>query len=135
MLKTHDANIRVYGCQPLASPVMVRSIEAGEIVDMPSEPTLSDGTAGGIEQGAVTFALNQAVVDDWVVVDEDQIAAAMRLFIDSEGDVIEGAAGVAVAGMLARRAELAGKKVAVIICGGNIANEQLRKCLCADTSP
>jgi len=135
VLKTHDANIRVYGCQPLASPVMVRSIEAGEIVDMPSEPTLSDGTAGGIEQGAVTFALNQAVVDDWVVVDEDQIAAAMRLFMDSEGDVIEGAAGVAVAGMLARRADLVGKKIAVIICGGNIANEQLRKCLCTDTSP
>lgn len=134
VLKTHDSGIRVYGCQPLASPVMMRSIEAGEIVDVPCGPTLSDGTAGGIEQGAVTFALNQAVVDDWVIVDEDEIAAAMRLFMDSEGDIIEGAAGVAIAGMLARRAELAGKKIAVIICGGNIANEQLRSCLCADSS-
>lgn len=128
VLKNHNAGIHVYGCQPLASPVMVRSIEAGKIIDMPSEPTLSDGTAGGIEQGSVTFALNQAVVDDWVVVDEDQIAAAMRLFMDSEGDVIEGAAGVAIAGLLARRDELAGKKVAVIICGGNISDERLAEC-------
>lgn len=135
VLKDHASGIQIFGCQPLASPVMVRSIEAGEIVDMPSEPTLSDGTAGGIEPGAITFALNQAVVDDWVVVDEDEIAAAMRLFVDSESDIIEGAAGVAIAGMLARREELAGKKIAVIICGGNIADELLRNCLCVDSSP
>lgn len=125
VLKVHNAGIRVYGCQPLASPVMTRSIEAGEIIDMPSEPTLSDGTAGGIESDSVTFELNQAVVDDWVVVDEEQIAAGMRAFMDSEGDTIEGAAGVAVAGLLDRRGELAGKKVAVIICGGNIAADKL----------
>lgn len=125
VLKKHNPEIHVYGCQPLASPVMTRSIEAGEIIDMPSEPTLSDGTAGGIEQGSVTFELNQAVVDDWLVIDEEQIAEGMRAFMDSEGDTIEGAAGVAVAGMLAVRDELAGKKVAVVICGGNITDDKL----------
>jgi threonine dehydratase len=104
---------------------MMRSIEAGEIVDMPSEPTLSDGTAGGIEPGAVTFALNQAVVDDWVEVDEEKIASAMRRYMDSEGEVVEGAAGVAIAGMLERTADLAGKNVVVIICGGNVSDEVL----------
>ena len=133
VLKTHSAGIHIYGCQPLASPVMTRSIEAGEIIDMPSEPTLSDGTAGGIEQGAVTFALNQAVVDDWVLVDEEQIAAAMRDYIGSEGEPVEGAAGVALAGMLEKRDELAGKKVVVIICGGNISDETLKKCGCGNT--
>jgi threonine dehydratase len=125
VIKAHNPGIRVYGCQPLASPVMTRSIEAGEIIDMPSEPTLSDGTAGGIEQGAVTFELSQAVVDDWIVVNEEQIAAGMRAFMASELDTIEGAAGVAVAGMLARRTELTGKRVAVVICGGNIAEDKL----------
>ena len=132
VLKAHDPGIRVFGCQPLASPVMMRSIEAGEIVDMPSKPTLSDGTAGGIEQGAVTFELNQAVVDEWVAVDEQHIAAAMQAFIDAEGDVIEGAAGVAVAGMLSKRDELMGKKVVALICGGNISNDKLKDCLCED---
>ena len=125
VLKAHNPDIEVYGCQPLASPVMTRSIEAGEILDIPSEPTLSDGTAGGIEAGAITFSLNQAVVDDWVVVDERQIAAAMRVFMTREKDVIEGAAGVAIAGLLARAPAVAGKKVVVVICGGNISAEML----------
>ncbi len=125
VLKKHNPDIRVIGCQPAASPVMMRSIEAGRIVDMPSEATLSDGTAGGIEADSVTFALNQAVVDDWVAVSEAQIADAMRLYMDSEGDVIEGAAGVAIAGLLERAMDVAGKKVAVIICGGNVSDEVL----------
>jgi len=127
VLKEHDASIRVYGCQPLASPIMARSIEAGRILDLPSDATLSDGTAGGIEQGSVTFPLNQAVVDDWIVVDEAAIADAMRQYIDSEGDIIEGAAGVAVAGLLERRSEIGGKTVVVLVCGGNVADETLQK--------
>jgi threonine dehydratase len=127
VLKSHNPKIRIVGCQPASSPVMMRSIEAGEIVDMPSQSTLSDGTAGGIEPDAITFALNQAVVDDWIEVDEDQIAAAMRLYMDSEDDVIEGAAGVAIAGMLERVAEIRGKKVVVIICGGNVSDEVLAR--------
>lgn len=125
VLKAHNPAIRVVGCQPLASAVMTRSVEQGQIVDMPSDPTLSDGTAGGIEAGAVTFPLNQAVVDDWAVVDEQQIGNAMRLYMDRERDVIEGAAGVAIAGMLAMRDSIKGQKVAVVVCGGNISAEVL----------
>lgn len=127
VLKDHDSGIRVFGCQPLASPVMARSVEAGEIIDMPSEATLSDGTAGGIEEDALTFPLNQAVVDDWVLATEEQIATAMSLYMECEEDVVEGAAGVAVAGLLARCNEIAGKKVVVVICGGNISAETLQK--------
>jgi len=125
VLKAHNREIKVYGCQPAASAVMAHSVAAGEILDMPSEATLSDGTAGGIEAGAITFPLNQAVVDDFITVDEQEIAAAMRLYMNSEGQAIEGAAGVAIAGMLARRSELAGKQVVVIICGGNVSDETL----------
>lgn len=127
VLKAHNSDIRIYGCQPLASPVMARSVEAGSILAMPSEPTLSDGTAGGIEQDAITFPLNQALVDDWVIVDEEQIAAAIRHFMAHEGERIEGAAGVALAGLFERRDEIAGKKVVVIICGGNISDAVLRQ--------
>ena len=102
---------------------MARSVEAGEILEMPSAPTLSDGTAGGIEDGSVTFPLNQAVVDRWVVVDEKEIASAMRHYMDREGDRIEGAAGVAVAAL--QRTNVHGRTVAVVICGGNISDETL----------
>lgn len=124
VLKVHNPHVSVYGCQPAASAVMAHSIEAGELLDLPSEPTLSDGTAGGIEAGAITFALNQIVVDEFVLVDEQQIVDAMRLYQRHEGHKIEGAAGVAVAGLTAKKEQLAGRKVVVIICGGNISDEK-----------
>jgi threonine dehydratase len=125
VLKARNPDIKVYGCQPKASAVMAHSVEAGEILDMQSEATLSDGTAGGIEAGAITLPLNQAVVDEFVIVDEQQIAAAMRLYVGRERHAIEGAAGVAVAGLLAKKEEISGQNVVVIVCGGNIAEDKL----------
>ena len=125
VLRQHNKDVRVIGCQPSASAVMTRSVEAGEILDLPSGPTLSDGTAGGIEPGAITFALCRDIVDDYVLVDEAQIAAAMCLYMDSQHQMIEGAAGVAIAGMLAKKAELAGRKVVILVCGANISRETL----------
>ena len=127
VLKFHNPDVRIVGCQPTASAVMKHSIDAGEILDLPSQPTLSDGTAGGIEAGAVTFPLAQAVVDEFVLVDEDAIAEAMRRYMEYEDQVIEGAAGVAVAALLAQRAGIAGKRVVVLVCGSNISDETLER--------
>lgn len=127
VLKAHNPNVRIYGCQPAASAVMAHSVEAGELLDLPSDPTLSDGTAGGIEAGAITFGLNQVVVDEWVLVDEDQIVDAMRLYLDAESQTIEGAAGVAVAGMIIKSREIKDQNVATIICGGNVSEETLTR--------
>ena len=125
VLKARNPDISVYGCQPKASAVMAQSVDAGEILEIVSEPTISDGTAGGIEAGAITFPLNQAVVDEWVVVDEKQIADAMRLYVDREKQRIEGAAGVAVAGLIAKKDQISGQNVVVIVCGSNIADHKL----------
>ncbi|MBT8091680.1 MAG: threonine/serine dehydratase [Gammaproteobacteria bacterium] len=127
VFKSCNDNVTVVGCQPVASPVMARSIAAGYIVEMESEPTLSDGTAGGIESDAITFAINQAVVDEFIEVSEEQIGAAMRLFRQQEGDTIEGAAGVSVAALLEKQGQWCGKRVAVIICGGNVADDILAR--------
>ena len=59
------------------------------------------------------------------VVDEEQIAAAMRQYLAGCDEAIEGAAGVALAGMLARADAIKGQKVAVIICGGNVSQQVL----------
>lgn len=126
-LKSVNPGIEVVSCQPAASKVMTESVKAGRILEMPSEPTLSDGTAGGIEEGAITFELCREVVDRYVVVDEEQIAEAMRAFIDSHHMLLEGAAGVAIAGMLSAADDYRGKNVVVIVCGGNISRETLRK--------
>ena len=118
--------VRIVGCQPAASAVMARSVAAGRILDLPSEPTLSDGTAGGIEADAITFDLARSVVDEFMLVSEPQIAASMRDFMRAHDDVIEGAAGVAVAAMLARPDLTRGRTSVVLICGGNVSDATLQ---------
>ena len=126
-LKSVNPTMSVIACQPAASAVMTESVKAGEILELPSQPTLSDGTAGGIEADAITFDLCRAVTDDYVVVSEDQIAEAMRQFIDAHHMLPEGAAGVALAGLRLRADSYKGKNVVVIICGGNISRETLKE--------
>tara|TARA_Y100000588_G_scaffold84687_1_gene89639 strand:- start:33 stop:359 length:327 start_codon:yes stop_codon:yes gene_type:complete len=105
---------------------MIESIKADRILELPSKPTLSDGTAGGVEAGSITFDLVRDNVDDYVTVSESEIAGSLRTFIEVEHQLIEGAAAVAVAAYLKRKDELVGKNVVLVICGANIALETLK---------
>ena len=125
VLKAHNPDILIYGCQPEASAVMAKSVEAGRILDIPSDATLSDGTAGGIEADAITFELCSVLIDEFILVSEAEIAAAMRSYIAAENEPLEGAAGVAIAALLKRKDAVVGRKVAVIICGGNVSQQVL----------
>jgi threonine dehydratase len=125
-LKSVHPHMQTIGCQPAASAVMAASVKAGRLLDMPSEPTLSDGTAGGIEAGAITFGLCQELVDDYVLVSEEDIAEAMREFIDAHHMLLEGAAGVALAGLKQFAQRFRGRDVVAIICGANISRDTLR---------
>ena len=73
---------------------------AGKIVEMDSQPTLSDGTAGGIEPGAITFELCQRYVDHFILVTEEEIRKGLIFMLENHNMVVEGAAGVPVAAFL-----------------------------------
>ena len=128
-LKVVRPGITVVGCLPERSPVMAESVRAGQIVEMETAPTLSDATAGGIEAGAITFDLCRALVDEYVLVDEEEIAAAIRTTIEAEHLLIEGAAGVAAAAFYKRRASFRGQNVAIVLCGANISLQTLKALL------
>jgi threonine dehydratase len=124
-MKAVSPQTRIIGCSPAASCVMARSVEAGRILDLESDETLSDGTAGGVEADTITLSLCRDHVDHWIDVSEEEIAQAMRLFIDGHHMLLEGAAGVALAGLCkAGPAWTAGRSVA-IICGANISRPVL----------
>lgn len=118
---------QVVGALPANSPVMAASVKAGRILEMESLPTLSDGTAGGIEAGSITFEVCRDRVDVWETVSEEEIAAAMRTWAAAHDTVIEGAAGVALAAMLRDAPRLAGNRVGVVLCGGNVARDRWAK--------
>lgn len=111
----------IVGVWPENTPAMLRSLEAGRIVDTPDLPTLSDGTAGAVEPGSITFPLCESVIDRYVTVSEQEIAAAMRLVAETDHWMVEGSAGAALAGLVRAQADFRGRKVAVVLCGRNIA--------------
>jgi threonine dehydratase len=128
-LKTVFAHAEIIGCSPEHSPVMAKSVQAGHIFEMESLPTLSEGTAGGIEKDTITFPLCQRLVDDYMLVSEEAIRDAMRLYIETHHMLIEGAAGVPLAALLKVPERFQRKTVVVVLCGANLSLETLRTIL------
>lgn len=132
-LKHLRPDVKIIGVSPENSQVMIRSIEAGRILDLPSQPTLSDGTAGGVEADSITFPLCQKLVDDYETVSEEEIATSLGQFIASHHQLIEGAAAVPIAALKKRMVEFAGQTVVVVLCGANIDTATLKEILLSIT--
>ena len=124
-LKQKISDINVIACSPENSAAMHHAIEAGRIEAIEHLDTLSDGTAGALEFGTITFEFCKSVVDHSITVSEEEIASAMKDFIGEHQMMIEGAAGVAIAGLLKEKEKYRDKKVLIVICGGNISNQTL----------
>lgn len=128
-LKSLSKGTEVVGCCPELSDVMARSVPEGRIVDMPFVPTLSDGTAGSLEEDCITLPLCTRYVDRFERVSEEEIADSVRWVLEDHRMLIEGAAGVAVA-VARRELELnVGSRIAVVLCGSNISADKLRTIL------
>jgi len=128
-LKAIHPGIRIVGCWPEHAPALYVALQEGRIISVPEKPTLSDGTAGGLEPGSMTFDLARELIDDCVLVSEAEIADAIRFVVVEHHLVIEGSAGVAVAAWRKTAERYAGQNVAIILCGGNIATAKLRTVL------
>jgi len=102
---------------------------AGEILDIESLPTISDATAGGIEKGAITLDLCQRLVDDFVLLEEEEIFAAMRFLHDMEDLTIEGGASMPAAAVLKHPTRFAGRRTALIVSGGRVDEATMAKVL------
>merc|ERR1712137_238474 len=129
-LKAVSSECKVIGCQPENSNVMMQSITAGKILDDVEEfPTLSDGTAGGIEENSITFPVIQKCVDEFVSVTEEEIANGMIWSIENEHMLIEGAAAVVIASYLKQLNLHKGKNVVLLLCGRNVSYSVVKKLL------
>lgn len=118
-LRAEWPDVDIVACSPSNSAVMLHSLEAGEILALPSEDTWSDGTAGGLEAGTITFGLCQQLVSRGIMVSEEAILDALVLLREDLGQLVEGAAGVAAAAYLADEERQPSDRVGLIVCGGN----------------
>lgn len=123
-------SIKIIGCQPVNSKVMHESIKAGKILDIPSLPTISDGTAGGIEEDAITFDITRKNTDGFETVEEDEILEALKIITNKHHMIVEGAAGLSVASLLKNKGAFRGKKVVCILCGNKASSDLLTKIVC-----
>jgi threonine dehydratase len=126
-LKSASPQTEVVGCWPENSRVLYESIKAGRILDVPEQPTLSESTAGGLEPGPITLSVGRDVINRSVLISEDEILAVMRRVRETKGWVMEGAAAVALAAFLREPERYRGKTVVVVVCGGNVSPEVVRR--------
>jgi len=112
--------IRIVAVETAAAPSFGASLAAGAPTQVAIRPTLADGLAVG-RVGDLSFAIAAPLVDRVVTVDEEALALAVLRLLELEKTVVEGAGAAALAAVLGDRCpELAGKKIVLALCGGNI---------------
>lgn len=118
-VKEARPSVKVFGVQPSRLPSMKAAVAAGKPVTVEAAKTIADGIAVR-RAGERTLPLVQKYVDDIVTVEEEEIANAILLLLEREKTLAEGAGAAATAAVLNRKLPIEGKRVAVLVCGGNI---------------
>jgi threonine dehydratase len=129
--KAIKPGLRLVGVQPSASPPMYAYLQAGSTRPMPIAPTLADGVAGNIERDSITWRMCRQLVDEVVLVEEDEIAEAMRWASDVPHLLLEGSAVLGIAALRAHRGELEQRRVTVVVTGRNLDRSALGRFLLA----
>jgi len=111
--------IRVVGAEPEAGDDWSRSRRAGKPVEIAEPDTIAEGLRT-TAPGAITWPIANAIVDDFVTVGDDEIRDAMRLLFSRVKIVVEPAGAVPVAAVLFGKTGASGKRVGVVISGGNV---------------
>ncbi len=128
-VKQHSPDTVIIGASPENDPAMAASVAAGYIFEPEATATYSDGTAGAVEAGSITFPICSALVDHWITVTEREIARAVTDMISDHHELVEGAAGVALGAARRYGLEHPGATIVVVSCGANISTDTLRRIL------
>ena len=115
--------IEVIGSEPADADDAFRSLRSGELQPPPRTTTIADGLRTGL--GELTFAMIRSGVEAIVTVDEDEIIDAMRTIWMRMKLLVEPSAAVPVAALLQRREDFRGRKIGVILSGGNVDLDSL----------
>jgi threonine dehydratase len=126
-IKAVRPDIRVIGVQTVDSNAMAESLVAGRRVVLPHVGLFSDGTAVK-EVGALTFKIAREVIDEVVLVDTDDISAAIKDVFEDTRSILEPAGALAVAGLkrYVEREQVKGQTLVAIASGANMNFDRMR---------
>ncbi len=119
-VKSANSAARAIGVSMASSPTMYRSLQAGKPIEIEEKDSIADALLGGVDlNNKYTFRMVQDIVDDVVLLTEEEIAEGMFFALNEHHLVVEGAGAVGIGALLARKVSKLGKKVVVVISGGN----------------
>jgi threonine dehydratase len=118
-LKALKPSVRVLGVEPVNAPTLEVSLHQGGVTAVTTSPTLADGLAVA-ECGKLCYEIARNVIDEILLVDEPVIAQAVLRLLELEKTMVEGAGAVPLAAAMNPAFDLAGKKVVLVLSGGNI---------------
>jgi threonine dehydratase len=116
-------SIDVYGAEPAGADDAWRSLQSGHIVPQTDPRTIADGLRSSL--GAKTFAVLSTMVNAIGTTSEPAIVQAMRLTWDKLKLIIEPSSAVPLAALLERKLPIAGRRVGIVISGGNVDLDRL----------
>jgi threonine dehydratase len=127
-IKALNPNVKVISVQAKKAPSIYMSYKSGELESTSTAETFADGLA---TRNAFKLPLGilRSHVDDFILVSEDEMRHAIKLYLKHCHTVAEGAGAASLAAALKLRDELKGKKVALVLSGGNITYEELLRCV------
>ena len=120
-VKSVQPDARMIALSPERGPAMYESVKAGKPITIQEEPTLADSLGGGIGlDNRYTFGLVRKYVDDYILLNESQIAQGIRHLHYREQLVAEGAGAVGVAALMAGLVDGLSGNIVCVISGNNI---------------
>jgi threonine dehydratase len=118
-LKALSPGASIIGVQTKAAPSAFFSLREKKVKEVRPGPTIADGIAVG-RVGEKTFEVISRFVDDILLVEEDDVAMSVLYFLERKKLVVEGAGSVTLAALLSNRERFSGKKIVLVVSGGNI---------------
>jgi len=118
-----NKDILVYGAEPSEADDAFRSLQSGEIVSNETINTICDGLRAQI--GTITFPIIQENVDGIITLSEDEIIKSMQMIWERMKIIIEPSCAISLAAIIKNREMFEGKKVGLIMSGGNVDLTQL----------
>jgi threonine dehydratase len=119
-IKSRRPQAKVIGVSMERGAAMAASLTAGAPIEVQELETLADSLGGGIGlDNRLTFAMCRTLLDDVVLLSEDEIAEGIRHAARAEGEIVEGAAAVGIAALLAGKVRADGP-IAIVVSGGSI---------------